>query len=338
MFKCVLLAFALAFAGLFADLSGLAGSAQAAVEPHADSLPSPRDIRELLPSATIALGKTADWVLITQNAVWVGSTGPFAVHRIDPDTNRVIASVALPGEPCAGLSAGFGMLWIPLCTATPSLAKVNLKTNQLAAVYPIGPAAAEGGIAIGAGRVWLITDQRGSLARIDPVSGSAGTTWHIPAGSYNPHFYAGTLWVSQAEGAQLSGIDPATGAVSIAAATGPQPRFLAAGGGAVWTLNQGDGSLTRVSVATKKSVTIALGTPGHGGDIQYHAGMVWTTMPQVPLSLIDAATMRLTCRWAGPGGDSLGIGFGAIWLTDYHAGSVARIPLRSAISRCSART
>jgi hypothetical protein len=86
------------------------------------NLPPRRSISELTPAATIHVGKTADWVAVTADAVWVGSTGPYAVHRIDPKTNRLTASVALPGEPCAGLATGFGSLWVPMCTAVPSLA------------------------------------------------------------------------------------------------------------------------------------------------------------------------------------------------------------------------
>jgi hypothetical protein len=65
--------------------------------------------------------------------------------------------------------------------------------------------------------------------------------------------------------------------------------------------------------------------------------MVWTSMPKMPLSAVDAKTKTLQCRWAGAGGDSLGIGHGAIWLTDYHAGTIARIPLKEALANCNRR-
>jgi virginiamycin B lyase len=247
---------------------GIYSSASAV--PPADGLtaPSPRPIGELTPEATIHVGKTADWVAITADAVWVGSSGPYAVHRIDPATNQRVASVALPGEPCAGLATGFGSLWVPMCTATPSLAKVDLAANRLTAVFDVGPAAPEGGITTGAGHVWLMVDKSGTLAKIDPATGAIRQTVTVPAGSYN---------------------------------------------------------------------AIALDTPGHGGDISFGAGLIWTTMAKMPLSGIDAATRSLRCRWAGPGGDSLGIGHGAIWLTDYHAGTIARIPLQEILAHCGPR-
>jgi virginiamycin B lyase len=57
-------------------------------------------------------------------------------------------------------------------------------------------------------------------------------------------------------------------------------------------------------------------------------------MDKVPLTMMDAETELLVCQWTGPGGDALGIGHGAIWLTNYNAGSISRIELRDAMSRC----
>jgi len=297
---------------------------------------APRSIAELAPVATIQLGKTADWVAITPDAVWVASTGPFAVHRIDPKTNRLAATVPLPGEPCAGLAVGSGSLWVPMCTTPPSLAKVDLKTHHLVATFGVGPAAAEGGITYGAGNVWLIVDKLGHLARLDPRRGTTLRTYRVPAGSYNPTFSNGTIWVSHAEGSDVTGIDAATGAMTATVATGPNPRFLTAGAGAIWTLNQGDGTVTRVDAHGRRTTAIALGTPGHGGDITFSAGRVFSTMPKMPLSIIDAAANSVLCQWAGPGGDSVGVGHGAIWLTDYHAGSISRIPVKDALAHCAA--
>ena len=293
-----------------------------------------REIGELSPTAIIHLGKTADWVAITPDAVWVGSTGPFAVHRIDPNTNQRVATVELSGEPCAGLAIGFGSLWVPLCGDTPSLARVDLKSNEVIGNLNIGPAAAEGGVTTSPDSVWLVTDKSGSLVRIDPGTGTIRQTIRVPAGSYNPFYYDGRIWVTHADGSELTSIDAATGALLGTARTGPGPRFLTAGAGAVWTLNQGDGSLTRVDARTHATRTIALGTPGKGGDISFGGGMIWTTVSKVPLSMVDAASTALLCQWAGPGGDSLGIGHGALWLTDYHAGTLSRIELRDARTHC----
>jgi streptogramin lyase len=296
-----------------------------------------RPMSELHPTVTLHLGKTADWVAITPDAVWVASTGPYAVHRINPHTNTEVATVALAGEPCAGLATGFGSLWVPLCGKPNSLAKVDIQSNVLSAVYRAGPAAAEGGVTTSPDSVWLVTDKNGSLARIDPNSGAVRQIVRVPAGSYNPLYQQGRIWVSHAAGADISGIDAATGTLVDTAKTHAGPRFLTAGADAVWTLNQGDGSLSRVDTKSSRAVTtIALGTPGHGGDIAFSDGMIFTSMPKVPLSLVDAASATLRCQWVGGGGDSLGIGHGAIWLTDYRAGTISRFELREVLAHCPA--
>jgi virginiamycin B lyase len=298
----------------------------------------PRSISELITTATLHLGKTADWVTIVPGAVWVGSTGPFAVHRIDPKTNKRVATVKLPGEPCAGLATGFGSLWIPLCGRTPLLAKVDLESNKLTNVFKIGPAAAEGGVTASSDSVWLVIDKDGSLARIDPDTCAIRQTIRIPPGSYNPFYSDGQIWVTRAAGSQITAVDAVTGVVSATAQTGPGPRFLTAGAGAVWTLNQGDGSLTRIDPRTKKSTkSIALRTPGNGGDVSFGGGMVWTTVRKIPLSVVDGDSATLICQWQGAGGDSLGIGDGAIWLTDYHAGTISRFELDDTLARCKHR-
>ena len=303
----------------------------------ADSLNSAelRSIGELNRTAVIHLGKTADWVSITPDAVWVGSTGPFAVHRIDPKTNRRIASVRLPAEPCAGLAIGFGSLWVPLCSAIPRLAKVDLQSDRLISVFKTGPAAAEGGVTASPDSIWLVIDRLGSLARIDPDTGTVRQITHLPAGSFNPFYSDGQIWVTRADGSEVTSVDASTGTVLATVPTGPGPRFLTAGAGAIWTLNQGDGTVTRIDTRTKQPThTIALRIPGKGGDISFGGGMIWATLWKVPLSLVDGATATLLCQWGGPGGDSLGIGHGAIWLTDYHAGTISRIELEDAVGRC----
>ena len=285
-------------------------------------------------SMTLRLGKTADWVAITDAAVWVGSTGPYAVHAIDPATNQRVATVVLPGEPCAGLAVGFDSLWIPLCGRSGGLARVDLKTRALLATYKVGPIAAEGGITTGSGSVWMVLRSH-SLVRIDPADGTVQPAARLPVGSYNPYFSAGRIWVTRAKGAELTSVDAATGMVVARLPTGRHPRFLTAGDGAIWTLNQGDGSLSRIDTSgAKPAPTIPLGTPGPGGDITFGAGRIWTTFSKVPLSVVDASVPALLCQWTGPGGDSIGFSHDDIWLTNYKAGTISRIALADLPAAC----
>jgi len=292
-------------------------------------------IPELKPVAKVHLGKTADWVAIAGGSVWVGTTGPNGVSQIDPETNTVVGSVRLPGNPCAGLAAGFGGLWVPLCARPNSLARVDLKTRAIMLVPHLGPAAKEGGITTSADSVWLVTDGRATLARIDPGTLRVRQRIRVPRGSHNPLYSEGRIWISRSAGAEVNVIRADTGLLSAKVPTGPKPRFLAGGGGSVWTLNQGDGSLTRIDAGSALPLgSTRLKTPGPGGDIAVANGIVWTTMVKMPLSATDGNTGKVLCQFTGPGGDSLGVGGNAIWLTDYAAGDVYRYDLDDVMRRC----
>ena len=129
------------------------------------------------------------------------------------------------------------------------------------------------------------------------------------------------------ESSVLTAVDAASGKVLESVAVGPKPRFLAAGGGSVWTLNQGDGTVSRVDEKSRKVTgTIRVGIPGAGGDIGYGADSVWATVFDVPLTRIDATANKVVRQWVGNGGDSLRFGYGSIWLTDYHRGLMSRFP------------
>ena len=286
------------------------------------------------PTATIKVGGTADWVLVTDNAVWVASTKPNAVLRIDPATNSIVATVKLSGDACSGLAWGFGSIWVPLCGKKAALVRIDAIKNTISATLPIAPAGSEGGITASADSVWIVTDKNGTLSRIDPSTNRVRQKISIPPGFYNPIFSNGIIWITGVESGVLTAVDAATGKVLESVDVGPKPRFLTSGGGSVWTLNQGDGTVSRVDEKSRKVITtIQVGIPGTGGDIGYGADSVWPTVFEVPLTRIDATPNKVVKQWVGKGGDSLRVGFDAIWITDYKRGLLERIPIQQLLTQ-----
>jgi YVTN family beta-propeller protein len=150
----------------------------------------------------------------------------------------------------------------------PSLARVDTRNNHLSALLDIGPAAAEGTITASTDSIWLVTDSKGTLARINPNTNKVQQKIMLSPGSYNARFSVGAIWVTNVEASVVAVVDALTGAVRKTISVGPNPRFLATGGGSIWTLNQGDGSITRIDAKMGKVVaTIQAGLPGKGGDI-----------------------------------------------------------------------
>jgi virginiamycin B lyase len=285
--------------------------------------------QSLKPSASFKIGKTADWVLVTDDAVWVGGSKPNAVQRIDPTTNKVVAKVRLSGEVCSGLTFGFGSVWVPVCGKSATLARVDVRTNEISAILPFGTAGAEAGITASTDSIWIIADQKGTLTRIDPQSNTVRQRIAIPPGSYNPLFSDGMIWITGVDSNVLTVVDASSGDVLTTLPVGPKPRFLTAGGGSIWTLNQGDGTVSRVDTSTRKvTATIQVGIPGVGGEICYGADSVWTAKFGIPLTRIDTKTNKVSRQWVGRGGDALRFGHDSIWLTDYHRGLLWRISFK----------
>jgi virginiamycin B lyase len=276
------------------------------------------------PLATFAVEGEPDWMVVTEDAVWVTSSNVNHVVRLDPATNRVGVIVTV-NKPCSGLAAGFGSVWVPSCGGH-TLVRVDPQTGKIQAEIPAGPADSEGGITVGAGSVWLAIDKKGILARIDPQTNKVVAEIAMPSGSYAPAFADGAVWITSTEHNLLTRVDPPSNRVVVSIPIGPQPRFLTAGAGSVWTLNQGDGTISRVDTKTNKlAATIAVGIPGTGGEIAFGDGSVWATVFQIPMSRIDPATNAVVQQWRGTGGDSIRIGHGSIWLTDYAHSVVWRL-------------
>ncbi|HEV7138450.1 MAG TPA: hypothetical protein VGN43_17580 [Steroidobacteraceae bacterium] len=284
----------------------------------------PQGIATLHP-ATLRLGGTPDWLAVTPDTVWVANDALKAVQRISVAGNRVEATIPVPGEPCSGLTYAFGSVWAPICGPHPGLARIDPKRNIVARLLPIAPALSEGGITASADSVWLVTGN-GVLARIDPDRDRIRQTVAIARGSFNPLYSDGKVWVTSGAGNAVIAVDAHSGRVIATIPVGSKPRFLAAGGGMLWTLDQGDGSISKIDMKRRQLVAvIAAGIPGEGGDISYGAGAVWASIIGVPLTRLGVACNTLA-QWLGRGGDAVRFGDGSIWLTDYHNGRLFRIP------------
>ena len=309
--------------------------AVAAVAPQSPAqLPPPRPgvkavqvpLSAWKPIATFDLGGDPDWLAFSDDAVWVTNDKPKAVQRIDPRTNKVVAKIEFPSDPCSGLAFAFNTLWVPLCGDPKSLARVDPATNKITATITVGPADSEGGITASDDSIWIISDENGTLLRIDPTTNTVRAKIAVPPGSFNPLYSDGTVWITGNKSSVLTPVDAKTGAVEPSILVGPNPRFLTSGAGSIWTLNQGDGSITRVDAKTRHVIaTIQAGIPGHGGEIAFGANSVWATVIDIPLTQISPTSNTVVRQYTGPGGDSVRFGVSSLWLTHLRGGFLWRL-------------
>jgi streptogramin lyase len=286
-----------------------------------------REMSTITPTAVFPVEGVPDWQVVTEDAVWVSNGPKGTLHRLDPKSNTVVKAITVGKRPCSGLAAGFDSIWVPNC-GDKTISRVSIATNEVIATIPVGPAASEGGIAVGAGSVWIASDPKGFVSRIDPKDNKVIAQITVPAGSAGATFGEGAVWITTpvpGETGTLTKIDPKTNQAT-AIQVGPQPRFVTTGAGSVWTLNQGDGTVTRIEAATgKKLATIEVGVPGGGGEIDFGGGHVWLTVFQIPLTEIDPVTNTVIRQWVGPGGDAVRFGHGSVWLSNLREQNLWRI-------------
>ncbi|HEY1911791.1 MAG TPA: hypothetical protein VGG73_12770 [Vicinamibacterales bacterium] len=288
-------------------------------------------IERLQPDAVFPVPGSPDWIAVDEN-IWISNKPKNSVTRLDPKTNTVAAIIEVGQGPCSGLVAAFGSLWVPNC-GDKTVTRIDLKTGKVTATFPSGIGNSEGSIVAGAESIWIITDAKGTLARIDPATNLTVAEVSVSSGSYGLAFGEDALWVTSSERNTVTRVDPRTNLVLETIPVGKTPRFIAAGGGAVWALNQGDGSVSRIDPATNKVVaTIEVGVPGGGGDIAVGEGSVWVTAFEYPLSRIDPSTNTVVQQFTGKGGDAVRVGLGSVWLSNLEAGNVWRIDPRRVLA------
>ena len=288
-----------------------------------------REMSTITPAAVFPVPGTPDWQVMTEDAVWVSNGPKNTIHRLDPKTNQVAVAVEVGKRPCSGLAAGFGSVWVPVC-GDKALARIDAKTNQLTATIPVGPANSEGGLVASPEAIWMVTDIKGTLSRIDPATNKVAAEIAVAPGSVACVYGGGSIWVSSPEKSVVTRVDAKTNTVVDTIAVGSGPRFLTWGAGSVWTLNQGDGSVSRVDGKSGKLLAnIEVGLPGTGGELAFGEGFVWATVFQIPLSKIDPASNSVVKQWTGPGGDSVRVGHGSLWLSNLREQNVWRIDLKT---------
>ncbi len=285
-----------------------------------------REISTIKPIAVFPVEGVPDWQVVTDDAVWVSNGPKNTVHRLDPKTNKVIAAIEVGKKPCSGLAFGFGSVWVPNCE-DGTVSRVDVKEGKVVATVPYGPANSEGGIVASKDSIWMLSDAGKNLLRIDPATNRAVATIQMPAGSYVVVIGEDeAAWVVSTETSQVVRVDPLTNLITDRVDVGPRPRFTTAGAGGIWTLNQGDGTVSRIDVKSRKLVTtIDIGAPGTGGEIAYGEGAVWVTVFEIPLTQIDPDTNKVVKQWVGAGGDAVRVGHGSVWLSNLRQQNVWRL-------------
>jgi streptogramin lyase len=270
---------------------------------------------------TFDLAEPAGWIAFAES-VWVPSAD--GLQRIDPKAKESKFGDAVSGmtKPCAGLISAFTSIWTPVC-GDRTLARVDAKAGKVTATIASGTGTARPAIAATADSVWMFTDARGTLSRIDPQQNRVVAELRVHADCNTLAFGETALWITCPAENRVLRVDPQTNLVDKSIEIAGGPASLAIGDGSVWVLRSQEGKIDRIDPKTNKvTKTIELGAPAAGGTMAIGEGSLWTSIPSFPITRIDPAAEKVVQQFWGAGAGVIQTGGGSVWLANARAGQL----------------
>jgi YVTN family beta-propeller protein len=246
-----------------------------ATDEDANGDPLPGVVKRIDPAtgatlATIPVGAEPLDIDVSPGAVWVANWDSGSVIRIDPATNQIVTTLAVPYA--SGVTFGLGAVWV--AGGDGKVTRIDPATN---AVMTTIPTQATGGyIATGNGAVWVTHPgdrslSNGSLSRIDPVTNQVVA--NIPLGSFPQEVVvSGTdVWVGLLGEATVLRVSATTNTVLNRVAVSSKVYAIAVGPDVVWAVHnlptpQGGseppvGAVSRISASAPIASAAASPTP-----------------------------------------------------------------------------
>ncbi len=146
-------------------------------------------------------------------------------------------------------------------------------------------------------------------------------------------FGSGSLWIANLDDQTVSRVAPGTLARQRTIALAAPPTGIAAAGGAIWVAASGP-SATFVSVSRidpefdhiGRTVRIGNIVPGSPGLLAARGGSLWVAPHSGQLARLDSRTGRVVSKLdPNTAPTDVGLGDGAVWLTDSDADNVMRV-------------
>lgn len=255
------------------------------------------------------------------------------IARIASRDNKAQESWKGFEAPCGGVVSAFGSLWIPDCKKQ-TVTRMEARGGKVTATVNVPVAKAASAIAATGDSIWILSDEKGTLTRIDPTDNAVLSELRLGAGCNSLGVDAGTLWVTCTADNKIFKINPKTNLVDERIETVAEPVSLAFGEAHVWVYGNKDGKISKIDPKTNKVVaTIETGVPAGNGSIAFGDGFVWASASGYPLTKIDAKTDKVMQQFAGEGGGYVKFAAGSIWLTNPAKMQVSRFdPKRIALT------
>ena len=286
-------------------------------------------------------------------ALWVPNVGDGTLMRVDPATNRVVATIDLganhaqvvegqdlyilmPSAPVA-VAASDTAIWVTRNASrspterTRDVLRIDPATNAIVATTPLE--ASPDMLALSEGAVWVISREAGLVLRVDTATNQVVATIAVDQ-PLSVSVGDGAVWVVSGPTPAVTPlrvvtrIDPATNSVADTFSFQDELLWVAWGDGALWAALPRANEVQRIDPATHAvTARIAVSSPG---AIAVDGGAVWvksgTGSALTTLTRIDAATNTVVATYStGAPGGTLSVADGAVWVADTLGGRIIRI-------------
>ena len=165
------------------------------------------DVRTLEERASVSVGPYPFGVAIGTKAIWVvGEADGGTVWRVNPATNKVVATISTPLPFYTGVAVGHGAVWVPT-RDNRVIYRIDPATNSVAATIQLPSQI--GGIGVGPDAIWSSGFGDGKVYRIDPKTNAITGSISTGLGNLGPPIVAfGSVWVAALDRNLVARIDP----------------------------------------------------------------------------------------------------------------------------------
>jgi YVTN family beta-propeller protein len=284
------------------------------VEPNSLAIIDPEQ-NEVV--GTVPVGTLPGPVTAGGGFVWAANLDGKSVTQVDPSSRKVVETISLQATP-TGIAFGHDHVWTAhgltgqVTRIDPELGGQD--TFEVAETRRRSP---DGAVASGPSGIWAVFGD-GTMARVDPVSGSADggvvQALNRPAAVIEA---AGMVWVVSSGDSTVYRFDPTTFLAGPLGDTGVGRRSsaIAYGFGAGWVASSGDDLVMRVHASTNSAVPVTVGQEPVA--VAAGAGAVWAANGgDGTVSRIDPET-RAVVETIEVGNRPAGIvvAHGLVWVT-----------------------
>ena len=142
------------------------------------------------PEQVINVPGFADFLAVDGSTVWATNDG-----RVERWSRRGRMAQVPMAKPCGAMTIAHRSLWVADCKEG-ALHRIDIRSARKLAAIPTGIANPKGelNVVAGAGSIWVASDDKGVVSRVDPATNRVSATITVSPGTHYLAFGYGSVW------------------------------------------------------------------------------------------------------------------------------------------------